>query len=194
MHNKTLNCVIAMVLVIISVFAYAAMAMAEVECYITLKHANNKNAPVNVRSGPGKDCSIVCKLSAGTKVYYISGNGNSLDSWKKIRVPGYDDEDCYVQNKYLTNQKPSTESDTDQGNANNRYGSTNLKKGSKGSKVRILQGDLKALGHNIAVDGDFGEKTDKAVRSFQRTHGLTADGIVGPKTRLALYKAINNKK
>ena len=32
------------------------------------------------------------------------------------------------------------------------------------------------------VDGDFGSGTEKAVKNFQKEHGLTADGIVGKDT------------
>ena len=56
-----------------------------------------------------------------------------------------------------------------------------VKKGSKGDAVEALQ---KAL--NISVDGDFGPKTDAAVREFQKAHNLVADGIVGAKTWAAL--------
>ena len=34
----------------------------------------------------------------------------------------------------------------------------------------------------LKVDGGFGNKTLVAVKDFQKKHGLTADGIVGPKT------------
>ena len=52
-----------------------------------------------------------------------------------------------------------------------------LRKGSKGDTVKILQ---KVLG--ITADGDFGPKTETAVKSFQQAHNLVADGIVGAKT------------
>jgi len=52
-----------------------------------------------------------------------------------------------------------------------------LKKGSKGEAVKTLQEFLK-----ITVDGDFGSKTEKAVKSYQLKNGLTVDGVVGPKT------------
>lgn len=50
-----------------------------------------------------------------------------------------------------------------------------------GTSVSDLQ---RALG--IPVDGTFGSQTARAVRSFQRNHGLTADGVVGPSTWAAL--------
>ena len=56
-----------------------------------------------------------------------------------------------------------------------------LKKGSKGEDVKTLQKALK-----ITVDGDFGTKTETAVKEFQKSKGLVADGIVGNKTWEAL--------
>lgn len=52
-----------------------------------------------------------------------------------------------------------------------------LKKGSKGKLVEELQS---ALG--IVIDGDFGPKTESAVKEYQKANGLDPDGIVGPKT------------
>jgi LysM repeat protein len=37
-----------------------------------------------------------------------------------------------------------------------------------------------------AVDGVQGPRTVRAIRAFQRKHGLAADGLVGPRTRAAL--------
>ena len=56
-------------------------------------------------------------------------------------------------------------------------GRPTLRRGMKGKFTRELQAKLK-----ITVDGDFGAKTEAAVRAFQRKHNLVADGIVGPKT------------
>jgi len=52
-----------------------------------------------------------------------------------------------------------------------------LKKGSKGESVRTLQEFLK-----ITIDGDFGSKTESAVKAFQKKTGLTVDGVVGKNT------------
>ena len=48
--------------------------------------------------------------------------------------------------------------------------------------VRSLQQLLRARNHPVAVDGDFGPMTESAVKAFQQSKGLTADGIVGPNT------------
>jgi hypothetical protein len=56
-----------------------------------------------------------------------------------------------------------------------------LKKGSKGPRVAFVQ---RALG--LHADRIFGKQTKRAVKRFQRRHGLTADGIVGPATWSAL--------
>lgn len=55
--------------------------------------------------------------------------------------------------------------------------------GSTGSEVRNIQSRLKSWGYySYSVDGIYGTRTAEAVRSFQRKHGLTADGICGPQT------------
>ena len=61
-----------------------------------------------------------------------------------------------------------------------------LKKGADGKAVQRLQRALNAAGHAVAVDGDFGDGTKRAVMAFQAAHGLEADGVVGPATWAAL--------
>ncbi|MBR6567969.1 MAG: spore cortex-lytic enzyme [Clostridia bacterium] len=55
--------------------------------------------------------------------------------------------------------------------------------GSRGNEVRQIQKKLKELGYyKGSVDGIYGTGTQKAVKSFQKNCGITADGIAGPKT------------
>jgi putative chitinase len=61
-------------------------------------------------------------------------------------------------------------------------------------KNKEVQARLEELGCNPGViDGVWGEKTDKAMRRFQRTHGLKDDGILGPITA-AIFWTIESKK
>jgi lysozyme len=53
----------------------------------------------------------------------------------------------------------------------------------QGEDVRQIQAALAKAGFNIEPDGVFGSNTDQAIRAFQQKQGLTADGIVGGKTR-----------
>ena len=58
-----------------------------------------------------------------------------------------------------------------------------LKKGSQGQDVVRLQNFLKSQGYNVGkVDGIFGSQTESAVKAFQKSQGLSVDGIVGSKT------------
>lgn len=57
-----------------------------------------------------------------------------------------------------------------------------MKVGNKGEKVKELQLLLIKNGAAVVADGDFGPKTDFAVKRFQQDNGLVADGVVGPKT------------
>src|SRR5215510_6845248 len=62
-----------------------------------------------------------------------------------------------------------------------------LKEDSKGADVKRLQEALKQHGFNPGlVDGDFGPATTAAVIAFQKSEGLLADGIAGPRTQRAL--------
>lgn len=55
-----------------------------------------------------------------------------------------------------------------------------------GEDVRGLQRALSHAGYAVAVDGVFGPGTERAVKQFQSSNGLTADGVVGPQTRTKL--------
>ena len=64
-----------------------------------------------------------------------------------------------------------------------------LKLNSTGSEVMALQKKLKALGfYKGKVDGGFGPVLEKAVKAFQKAHGLSQVGSVGPQTRAVLNK------
>jgi peptidoglycan hydrolase-like protein with peptidoglycan-binding domain len=57
-----------------------------------------------------------------------------------------------------------------------------VKIGRKGELAKTAQYLLRHRGANIAVDGDVGPLTDAAIKAFQTSQGLTADGIIGNQT------------
>lgn len=66
----------------------------------------------------------------------------------------------------------------------------NVKFNSRGNNVRWLQFELNRYGYRLVVDGIAGEKTISALKDFQSSHGLVADGICGPLTREKLKSSL----
>jgi peptidoglycan hydrolase-like protein with peptidoglycan-binding domain len=69
-----------------------------------------------------------------------------------------------------------------------------LKYGMKDAQVKELQQNLNAAGFTVSTSGagsvgyettSFGAKTKLAVQAYQRSKGLTADGVFGPASRAA---------
>lgn len=62
-----------------------------------------------------------------------------------------------------------------------------IRYGSSGNDVKKLQEKLNASGYKLDVDGQFGSKTQSAVKDYQKKNGLAVDGIVGTNTWGSLY-------
>jgi peptidoglycan hydrolase-like protein with peptidoglycan-binding domain len=65
-----------------------------------------------------------------------------------------------------------------------------VKNGDKEHPIKTLQHLLRARGHSVTVDGMFGPKTEAAVKVFQTSRGLSANGIVGPETWTTLVLTV----
>ena len=69
--------------------------------------------------------------------------------------------------------------------------SPNLKKGSRGEQVRLLQQDLNyVMCTHLDADGIFGANTYNVLKSFQSRYGLAADGIYGNNSKAIMSKAL----
>ncbi len=66
-----------------------------------------------------------------------------------------------------------------------------LKQGSVSNYVLIAQDDLNTLGYSTGgLDGIYGTRTRNAVIAYQRSRGLSADGIVGCDTWRSLQENV----
>lgn len=62
-------------------------------------------------------------------------------------------------------------------------GCPTLRQGNRGNITKLLQEKLVSLGYNTnGIDGIFGSQTKAAVISYQKSKGLSQDGIVGQNT------------
>ena len=103
-----------------------------------------------------------------------------------IKKDGYATSSSYVN----TNMSCITKYDLDKYDWNNVQSVSNpyvlsdsiIKNGSKGESVKWLQYELNKRGYKLSVDGDFGAKTEAAVKDFQSKNKLVVDGIVGKNT------------
>ncbi|WNI21034.1 NlpC/P60 family protein [Streptomyces sp. ITFR-16] len=69
-----------------------------------------------------------------------------------------------------------------------------IREGSTGNSVREAQCRLNTTGAGLTVDSKFGPATRRAVRAFQSSRSLTADGVVGPRTWSALLAATGSSR
>ena len=135
-----------------------------------------------------------------TKLYAkVLASSNYFDQMKQIKSCGYMTSSTEVNSvlslvkkynltKYdaLDASKPAKKAEPKELLNPYKEPSCNVKKGSKGDSVKWVQFELIGNGYKVAIDGIFGVNTEAAVKAFQKWVGLTADGIVGAKTRKAL--------
>ncbi len=76
-----------------------------------------------------------------------------------------------------------------------RSGYPTIRGGSKGVYVMLLQDALSTAGHvsGTSITGMFDPATDRALRAYQASAGLTVDGICGANTWRTLTAAVHKK-
>lgn len=122
----------------------------------TKRYANLKSA-----STPKEYLELIKKDGYATSSSYVNTNMSCITKY---------DLDKYDWNKVQSVSNPYKLTDSI------------IKKGSKGESVKWLQYELNKHGYKLTVDGDFGAKTEAAVRDFQSKNKLVVDGIVGKNT------------
>jgi uncharacterized protein YgiM (DUF1202 family) len=142
----------------------AAFAISAGRYYVS------SGSSLNVRTSPNG--YIIKTLRSGQAVDL---NGRTSGSWAQT-VPRN-----WVHTSLLSGSNSGSNSGGYTG------GQNVLGRGSKGSAVTDVQTRLRDIGYRISVDGDYGSRTQEAVRRFQSRNGLLADGRVGGQTRAALF-------
>ncbi len=88
-----------------------------------------------------------------------------------------------------TTPTKATPTTTNSGKATHTYyplGSRTINKGFEGSDVEEVQQLLLNLGYDVVVTGYFGDKTEQALKKFQKENELRPDGKLGNQTLIIL--------
>ena len=184
-HMKKL---IALALVAISILAIAVPAMA------TQTGVYNTGA-VHLRSTPGGASLGLVSRDATCDILAEQNQGGYL--WYKVRITSHtlNNPDLYnivgwSQARFITTSGGGSTPDGRPTNAEEAFGYGILENGSVGNAVRNVQLCLKNNPYHVYsgnIDGDFGDLTETAVRTYQTRKGISADGKVGRVTRSHLW-------
>lgn len=63
------------------------------------------------------------------------------------------------------------------------HASSDVRLSDNGYHVTQVQYVLRSFGYSVAIDGNYGPQTLRAVKNFQRVNGQVVDGVVGPATQ-----------
>ena len=138
---------------------------------------------LNIRKSASSDSKVVGVLREGDKVTIKDTSG----SWYKISTGS---KTGYVAKKYVkvtssssSSSKKESSSDSKSSTKSSCNSDGTCGPGDSGSAVKKVQKRLKKLGYySGSIDGDYGNGTKNAVKSFQKRNGLTANGKVNSKT------------
>lgn len=126
------------------------------------------------------------------QITYVNGNGDSsyyvTEEEINVNAKGKDGHNLVAYWMRYVGDEESKEPEYEDKEINLKV--RQLHKGMTGGDVKSLQRLLFADGYSVGKsgdDGDFGPDTEKAVKNYQKDHGLDPDGIAGEKTLTALW-------
>jgi peptidoglycan hydrolase-like protein with peptidoglycan-binding domain len=187
---KRLLCALLFVVITTSAFWMPGTAKAAT--------AGRTNAKVVLRKEASKESKSLQTLPVGEEVDIISASGD----WYKVR---YGKFTGYVMKKYVkASGSVASSSSSSAKNSSSSSVSSKIKAlgaapgimrpGDRNSDVKKLQQALQILGHyNGKIDSDYGSGTQAAVKAYQKSKGLTADGYAGERTIKSIFGSCNPK-
>lgn len=187
MKKSSMKRLVALALVIVSVFSISAVAFAAGSTGVY------NTAAVHLRSTIGgtslglvnknTTCDIITSQTVnGVEWYKVTITSNTTNGG--INLNG---RTGWSQARYIdVDGSSSVPSGGPQSKAE-AFGSASLREGDEGNYVRNVQLCLVTKGYDIDIDGDFGPATLAAVEAYQRSVGLDDDGVVGNDTKTAFW-------
>lgn len=141
------------------------------------------------------------KYENGDYWFYIKDSGGRTkdgkrDGWfsYKQHLKG-DVRNVWICTSYKSAPKPApTPTKPTKGTYTGTIPTPTIKSGTKGDKVKNLQKFLNWYGkYGLSVDGICGSKTVSALKKFQKSEGITADGIYGKNSqaKAKVYKKVS---
>lgn len=170
--KKSIKNIIALVLVVISVFSICSTAFAEFYAFagersLIMREDAKQNSGIKYYFEQGESLTVT-----GTKgEWYMVKNTSGKTGYSK---------------KSMVTTSPYNPSNWDRLYGAYNYAKTNLKI----PKFANVQNDLNRNGvasPKLSVDGICGAKSVQAVKNFQKKYGLSVDGKAGNNTLRTLY-------
>lgn len=129
--------------------------------------------------------SMACDIWQYSDKGKIDGIAGAVDMNYCYKDYGFKSRNKTTSGNKATNGN-NTKNENKTKNESEVYDMQTIKKGSQGRIVRVWQVIVSAK-----VDGNFGKDTEAKTITFQKTHGLAPDGIVGDKTWAAGLASLN---
>jgi peptidoglycan hydrolase-like protein with peptidoglycan-binding domain len=151
-------------------------------------HLDNDKTGTDDGNGWGIKQAIApgVRVSAGQHIAWVGDSGNAENVAPQLHFELRDPSGTIV-NPYLALVSAGGNDVGKKARDPLVGGARLLRLGVYGADVRVLQTSLRDLGYDVmGIDGQFGPRTDAAVRRFQGAFGLNADGVVGRTTKTAI--------
>jgi peptidoglycan hydrolase-like protein with peptidoglycan-binding domain len=183
--------VLAMVLVWVTVVGFSPTSVAS-EVKVAIAKEN-----VIIRSKPSSSSAGQKTVKAGGQMTVLDGGTSDWCHVQYGSIIGYVSKD-YVSLRYIdASSSASSPVSSDASSVSSTEKISDLgdppeptREGDSGSNVSKLQKALKIAGFfSGTCDGKYGEYTVNAVKAFQRSRGLSEDGIAGAGTIKYLFGA-----
>lgn len=143
---------------------------------------------LNARTGPGTNYKVYTCVRNGAR---LADPVNWSGSWIQLSTGRWVDG-TYTSTSATGRRSFRTTSNTARVRPGVRpAGTVVLSVGSQGALVAQVQSKLSGMGYSVGpYDAAYGPLTKAAVMRFQRSKGLTVDGVVGPSTSAAMGLSI----